>query len=82
MFWVYVLYSKKLDRLYVGQTQDLKKRLAEHLQGDSFYTRRSDDWELIFREEFPSRGQAMIREKELKTGVGREFLRRLLAHGC
>jgi len=36
MFWVYVLYSKKLDRLYVGQTQDLKKRLAEHLQGDSF----------------------------------------------
>jgi len=82
MFWVYALYSRKLDRLYIGQTQDLDKRLAEHRQGDSFYTRRGDDWELIHREEFSRRGQAMIREKELKTGVGREYLRKLLRGGC
>ncbi|HEX7343948.1 MAG TPA: GIY-YIG nuclease family protein [bacterium] len=82
MCWVYVLYSRKLDRLYIGQTQDLEKRLAEHRQGGSFYTSRSDDWELVYKEEFLTRGGAMLREKELKTGVGREFLRRLLAHGC
>ncbi len=73
---------RKLDRLYIGQTQDLEKRLAEHRQGDSFYARRSHDWELVYQEEFLSRGRSMLREKELKTGVGREFLRRLLAHGC
>ena len=74
--------ARKLDRLYIGQTQDLEKRLAEHRQGDSFYTRRSHDWELVYQEELQSRGRAMLREKELKTGVGREFLRRLLAPGC
>jgi len=71
-----------LDRLHIGQSQDLEKRLAEHRQGDSFYTSRGDDGELIYKEEFLFRGRAMLRERELKTGVGREFLRRLLAHGC
>ena len=82
MYWVYALYGRKLDRLYLGQTQDLEKRLAEHRQGASFYTRRSEDWELIYREELPCRGQAMMRERELKSNRGRRFLREKLQGGC
>ncbi len=75
MFWVYVLYSAEIDRLYIGQTQDLKKRLREHREGASFYTKRASDWRLIHSEEFQTRSEAMRREKQLKTYKGREYLR-------
>ncbi|MCK5331977.1 MAG: GIY-YIG nuclease family protein [Candidatus Marinimicrobia bacterium] len=75
MFCVYVLYSVKIDRLYIGQTQDLKKRLREHREGVSFYTKRASDWRLIHIEEFQTRSEAMRREKQLKTYKGREYLR-------
>ena len=75
MFCVYVLYSVKIDRLYIGQTQDLKKRLREHREGVSFYTKRASDWRLIHSEEFQTRSETMRREKQLKTYKGREYLR-------
>jgi len=82
MYVVYALYSRKLDRLYIGQTKDLTKRLDEHQRGLSFYTRRSDDWDLIHTEDLTTRTQAMRREKELKTSRGRQFLRRIISGGC
>jgi putative endonuclease len=81
MITVYVLYSSSLNRLYIGQTEDLERRLAEHLQGVSFYTSRVRDWKLIHQEQYPTRSEAMIREKYLKTYRGRVFLRRVLAGG-
>ncbi len=82
MYKVYALYSRKIDRLYVGQTQDLEKRLREHLGGVSIYTKRTDDWELIYTEEYTTRGQAIKREKQLKSAKGREFIRNRLAGDC
>ncbi|NQT96476.1 MAG: GIY-YIG nuclease family protein [Candidatus Marinimicrobia bacterium] len=81
MFWVYVLYSVKIDRLYVGQTQDLKTRLREHREGASFYTKRASDWRLIHFEKFGTCSDAMRREKQLKTYKGREYLRNKYLRG-
>jgi putative endonuclease len=81
MYEGYALYSRKLDRLYVGQTQDLARRLREHHEGISFYTKRADDWELIHTEEFPTRSEAMKREKQLKSSRGRAFPREKIADG-
>ena len=66
MFYVYVIYSNKLDKYYIGQTNDLKRRIAEHLDGKSTYTSRSDDWILVYYEAFRSRKLAIKREIRLK----------------
>ncbi len=60
MVMVYVLYSRKLDRLYIGQTEDLKKRLGEHRRGESFWTRRAQDWQLVYQEELVTRRRTLL----------------------
>jgi putative endonuclease len=79
MNYVYALYSAKIDRIYIGQTDDLERRLSDHLKGYSKYTKRADDWMLIFQQEFENRSEAMKRERQLKTSRGRAYLRNLLA---
>ncbi|MDD5541722.1 MAG: GIY-YIG nuclease family protein [Acidobacteriia bacterium] len=77
-FYVYVLRSAFLGQMYVGQTANLERRLDQHRKGERFWTRRAKDWELIYSESYRTRGAAMIRERYLKTGKGKEELRRLL----
>ena len=76
-FFVYALYSAKLDVVYIGQTKDLDKRLSDHKKGYSKYTSRSDDWIMFYSEDCDSRANAMLREGELKSSKGRRFLRKL-----
>ena len=66
MFYVYVIHSNLLDQYYIGQTNDLRRRIDEHKTGKSKYTKRIDDWELIYYEAYTSRSLAMKREKRLK----------------
>ncbi len=60
-------------------TEDLELRLEQHNDKSlSFWTKRGNGWRLIYKEEFDNKTEALIREKWLKTGVGREFLERIL----
>jgi putative endonuclease len=78
IFWVYVLLSETTGRRYVGQTEDLARRLAEH--NNLFHNRRKHTsrnvgpWRLVYSEEHATRSQAMLREKVLKSGAGRAWL--------
>ena len=74
MFTVYVLRNPA-GRLYVGQTNDLERRLAEHGSGTSRWTKSRGAWDLVYQEAFPSRASAMRRERALKSGQGRTWLR-------
>ena len=80
MFYVYVVHSKKLSQFYIGQTNDLKRRFNEHITGRSTYTKRSDDWELIYYESFRTRSLAMKRERKLKprSRAFQELLKRII----
>jgi putative endonuclease len=80
MFSVYVLQSKTNRRFYTGSTANLAGRLEEHNSGLSSSTKNGVPWELIHHEEYPTRAEAMRRERELKTGKGRDELRRLFPH--
>lgn len=80
-FYTYVLYSSEHNKIYIGQSSDLQKRLFEHNTGMSKYTKRYLPWEIIFKEEFDSRSEAMKREKELKSQKGREFIWNLINGG-
>jgi len=75
MLTVYVLRSRTTGKLYVGQTQDLEKRLAEHHAGIARYSRNRGPWELVYTEPATSRSDAMLREKALKSGQGRAWLK-------
>ena len=74
MYFVYVLYSRKHDKIYVGQTVDLDVRLTEHNSGLSTYTKRYVPWELVHTESFKTRADSLKREKQLKTSRGRSFI--------
>jgi putative endonuclease len=77
MFHVYAIYSPKANKIYIGQTSDLKNRLQQHNGESPFkqWTHRAKPWELIYSESCETRQRAMLREKQLKSGAGRTFLR-------
>lgn len=85
MFHVYILANHQ-NKTYVGQTQDLEKRLAEHNDPEcrsTLYTKRiPGPWKLIHHEAYPTRSEAMARERELKTGKGRDWIKLTFFGDC
>ncbi|MBK9096905.1 MAG: GIY-YIG nuclease family protein [bacterium] len=77
-YFVYVIKSGE-GFIYTGMTDNLERRLVEHNDKTlSFWTKRGTNWKLVYTEEFESKTEALKREKWLKTGVGREFLKKLI----
>ena len=66
MFHVYVLRSAKTDKLYIGYTDNLRRRILEHNSGFSKYTKPFIPWELIYYETYKSLEDAQERETKLK----------------
>jgi putative endonuclease len=78
MFYVYAFYDKTRKIFYVGFTNDLKRRIREHNNGKTHTTYRMSDKSLVYYEACLSKKDAMEREKQLKTGFGRGYLKRRL----
>jgi len=79
-FFVYILQSESTAEIYTGQTADLARRVAQHNDPGCRLTlhtkRRRGRWKLVYWEEYGTRAEAMRRERELKTGKGREWIKR------
>jgi putative endonuclease len=86
MFYVYVIKSQSTGKTYIGQTADLQKRLASHNDPNNHLTlhtkRNKGPWILIYSEEYPTRSGAVLRERFLKSGQGREYLKPIINAGC
>jgi len=80
-YYVYVLYSMKHDKIYIGQTNNLQIRFQKHNSGKVKSTKAYIPWSLLYFEEFDSRAEAMNRERQLKSHQGREFIRELSSGG-
>lgn len=78
MFYIYVLQSKVRDRIYVGKTADLKRRIKEHNSGQNVSTKAYLPWEVIFYEAYIKQSDATRRERYLKTTQGKQALKRML----
>jgi len=79
MFYAYALYSKKFDKTYTGYTSDPESRLKSHNDlATKGWTIRFRPWEMIYCEAFQSKSEAMAQEKFLKTGAGRDFIKRII----
>ena len=66
MYSTYILESKTSGRLYIGQTQDLEKRLIRHNSGLNLSTKIRGPWDLLFFKEFLTRAEAVQLEIKLK----------------
>jgi putative endonuclease len=78
-FYVYVLRSIDFERNYIGFTKDINIRLKQHNSGKTKSTKPYKPWKLLFFETYSSKNEAIKREKFLKTGKGREYIKKYLA---
>ena len=74
MYYIYVLWSSKLIKRYVGSTENVKKRLGEHNRGSNKFTNGGIPWIKVYQEEFSTKTEALKREKFLKSGQGRAWV--------
>jgi putative endonuclease len=79
MYYTYLLKSKKGNQIYIGSTNNLRKRLQDHNNGREVSTRRYMPWELLYYEAYPIEALARLREKRLKHNGNalRELKKRL-----
>ena len=77
-YYVYALKSLSKNYIYVGMTNNLERRIHQHNSGQGRSTKSYAPFELIYSEEQPSRFDGRAREKYLKSGTGKEYLKSLL----
>jgi putative endonuclease len=80
-YFVYAIYNKKHDKIYIGQTKDLINRLKLHNDKmfSKGYTARFDgEWVVVYNEKCASRADALKREKQLKSYQGRLFVKKII----
>ena len=78
MHYVYVLHGKNDQQLYIGCTHDIKHRLHEHNSNRVPVTASRGPFEVIHYEAYKNKFDAFFREKWLKTGWGRRYLKKSL----
>ena len=75
MFYVYAISSINRNYIYVGLTNNIKKRFAQHNKGENKSTKAYRPFVLVYTEIYQTRAEARAREKYLKSGIGKEFLK-------
>jgi putative endonuclease len=78
-FFVYVLQSLKDFSFYIGQCEDLDYRMSKHADGQSKYTSSKLPVRLVYFEVFPTRSEAIKREKEIKNRKSRKYIEKLIS---
>ncbi|MDO9274018.1 MAG: GIY-YIG nuclease family protein [Lutibacter sp.] len=80
-FTTYIIYSKTLDKYYIGFTADIVSRLQRHNQKGKGFTGKENDWQLVYKEEFASKAEAYLREREIKKWKSRKKIIELIGSG-
>ena len=79
MYYVYALRSQSSDKIYIGSTNNLERRITEHnrlQQNIAHFTRKNaGPWIIVYKEKLSDKSSALKREKELKSFRGREFIK-------
>lgn len=77
MYTVYVLKDKN-GKLYKGVTNNLERRLIEHMSGRTITTSRMKELMVVYKELYDNFETARKRELYFKTGAGRRFLKKFI----
>jgi putative endonuclease len=79
MWFLYILYSSKRDKFYIGSTNDLQRRLNEHNNRHTPSTRGGEPWNLVYHEEFENKSDARKRERAIKAKKSRTYIEFLIS---
>ena len=78
MFYTYIIYSKTLDKYYVGHTKDLNERIARHNRGGNKYTSKGQPWEIAYFKNFETKELAYKRERQIKGWKSKKMIIKLI----
>ena len=76
-WYVYVLQNKR-KKLYIGSTNNLRKRILQHNSGKNRSTKLGVPWKTVYCEISINQQDARARERYLKSGMGRKYLKNRL----
>ena len=81
-FICYIIYSKKLDKYYVGETEDINQRIVLHNTGffSNSYTSKANDWVLFHSIACETRVQSRAIETHLKKMKSRKYIENLVKY--
>ncbi|MGM0587287.1 MAG: GIY-YIG nuclease family protein [Bacteroidota bacterium] len=77
-YYVYILYSRRLDKYYTGQTSDIGDRFIRHNQDRSKATKGGGHWMLVYAKQFNSRSAAVQYEQSIKSQKSRSHIEDLV----
>ena len=82
LYYVYIIENSIAHSWYIGFSEDYERRLLEHKsKSGSQFTRCQDgEWSLIYLEGYCNKKDALSREKYLKSGAGRKYIKKQLAN--
>ncbi|MBN1649957.1 MAG: GIY-YIG nuclease family protein, partial [Bacteroidales bacterium] len=77
--YFYILFSKKLNKYYIGSTYDLVERLRKHNSNHKGFTGKIGDWKVVYSEIFDSKISALARERQVKKWKSRIAIEKLIS---
>lgn len=79
MYIIYAIYNLRHNKIYIGQTKNVEERLLLHNNKkfvNSYTSQFDGKWIIVYKEQAIDRKQALLREKQLKSYRGREFIKK------
>jgi putative endonuclease len=80
MHYLYIIYSPKGDKFYVGETNNLALRLFKHNNHtyEGSFTKMANDWEVVLSYECNSKNQSLSLEKFIKKMKSKIFIQKII----
>lgn len=79
MYFVYIIQSQNDKSYYIGSTSNIEQRVIAHNTGKSVYTKKKMPWMLQYFAEYPSKSEALKREKQIKNWKSKKAIEKLIA---
>lgn len=83
MHFIYILYSQKINRYYIGETHNVELRLRQHNEGyykENSFTKKGQPWELVFQLECRTKQQAQKIEKHIKKMKSKKYVENFIQY--
>ncbi|SMD41857.1 putative endonuclease [Aquiflexum balticum DSM 16537] len=75
LYFVYIIYSPKINQFYIGSTNDLEARLRHHNSGATPSTKKgAPEWTIRYIEDFQTKSDALKREIQIKRKKSRKYI--------
>ena len=81
MYSVYIIYSQKIDKYYIGFSSNVQDQLLKHNRNSKGFSNVGKPWVLVYQETFDNKKDAMTGESQLKKWKNREPLESLIKSG-